>query len=171
MKTIVKVLLSMLAVVLISQCENDEPNPVVTIPDNNFLSALIDLGVDANGDGIISREEAEVIISLDVAHRSIADLTGIEAFVNLENLHCGSNQLTSLDVSNCTALQELWLRGNQLTSLDVSNNTALNVIRINQMPSLNKVCVWEMPFPPDGVHVDTTNSPNVYFTADCTGGD
>ena len=48
MKTIVKVLLSMLTVVLISQCEKDEPNPVVTIPDDNFLSVLIDLGVDAN---------------------------------------------------------------------------------------------------------------------------
>ncbi len=70
MKTIVKVLLSMLAVVLISQCEKDEPNPVVTIPDHNFLRALIDLGVDENGDGIISLEEAEVIISLDVAHRN-----------------------------------------------------------------------------------------------------
>ena len=104
MKTIVKVLLSMLAVVLISQCEKDEPNPEVTIPDNNFLSALIDLGVDANGDGIISPQEAEVITSLDFFGNSITDLTGIEAFVKLENLDCSGNQLTSLDVSNNTAL-------------------------------------------------------------------
>jgi hypothetical protein len=32
------------------------------------------------------------------------------------------------------------------------------------MPSLSKVCVWEIPFP---VTFDTTNSPNVYFTNDC----
>jgi Leucine-rich repeat (LRR) protein len=30
-----------------------------------------------------------------------------------------------LDVSNNTALTELWCRNNQLTSLDVRNNTAL----------------------------------------------
>jgi len=35
------------------------------------------------------------------------------------------------------------------------------------MPSLNKVCVWEMPFPPAGVSVSTTDSPNIYFTTDC----
>jgi len=35
------------------------------------------------------------------------------------------------------------------------------------MPSLYKVCVWEMPFPPANVSVDTTGSPNVYFTTDC----
>ena len=37
------------------------------------------------------------------------------------------------------------------------------------MPTLYEVCVWEMPFPPaDKVElVDTTGSPNVYFTTDC----
>lgn len=150
MKSIVKVLLSMLAVVLISQCENDEPNPVVTIPDDNFLSALIDLGVDANGDGIISSKEAKAIIILDVNRRNITDMTGIEAFLNLQNLNC-----------------EL----NQLTALDVTNNTALTWLELNHMLSLNKVCVWEMPFPPDAVYVEMINSPNLYFTTDCSGGD
>ncbi len=178
-------------VALLSQCKDDEPNPVVTIPDSNFLSALIDLGVDANGDGIISPEEAEAIISLKVQGDSISDMTGIEAFVNLENLNCGNNQLTSLDISKNTALTgldcssnqltnldisnntalriELSCGSNQLTSLDVSNNTALGFIGIQDMPSINEVCVWEMPFPPDGVRVFTTDSPNVYFTTDCSG--
>jgi hypothetical protein len=38
---------------------------------------------------------------------------------------------------------------------------------LGDMPSLSKVCVWTMPFPPIGVMVDTTGSPNVYFTMDC----
>ena len=97
-------------------------------------------------------------------------MTGIEAFVNLENLHCGENQLTSLDVSNNIALELLYLPHNQLTSLDVSNNTALTGLDLHDMPSINEVCVWEMPFPPDGVGVDVTNSPNVFFTTNCTGG-
>ena len=40
-------------------------------------------------------------------------------------LDCEYNQLTTLDVSNNTALRELYCRNNQLTALDVSNNTAL----------------------------------------------
>jgi len=38
---------------------------------------------------------------------------------------------------------------------------------IRDMPSLIEVCVWEMPFPPDGVTVDKTNSPNVEFSGYC----
>ena len=38
---------------------------------------------------------------------------------------CYYNQLTSLDVSSCTALTYLYCDDNQLTSLDVSANTAL----------------------------------------------
>ena len=36
--------------------------------------------------------------------KSISDMTGIEAFVNLDTLYCNDNQLTSLDVSGCIAL-------------------------------------------------------------------
>ena len=253
MKTPFKTLLFLLTVVLLSQCKKDEPNPKVTIPDNNFLNALIELGIDTNGDGFISPAEAGLILSLDVSEESISDMTGIEAFVNLDTLdcngnqlttlyvsnntalieldcsrnyplttldvsnntalerlycwsnqlttldvsnntalywlYCGGNQLISLDVSNNTALERLfcfsnqltsldvsnntalyWLNctDNQLTTLDVSNNTALKWLYLPNMPSLYKVCVWEMPFPPATVVVDTTDSPNVYFTTDCS---
>jgi Leucine-rich repeat (LRR) protein len=81
------------------------------------------------------------------------------------------NQLTSLDVSNIAKLKWFELSNNQLTSLDVSNNTALGVMLLSDMPTLNMVCVWGVPFPPDGVYIETTYSPNLYFTADCTVGD
>jgi len=115
---------------------------------------------------------------------------------SLTNLFCQSNQLSSLDVSNNTALDALVCSGNQLIILDVSNNTVLKVLAcsgnqfsdldisynnelgnysgefvevdISQMPTLYKVCVWEMPFPPEGVIVDTTGSPNIYFSTDCS---
>ncbi len=37
------------------------------------------------------------------------------------------------------------------------------------MPMLFEVCVWELPFPPEGVEIDTTDSPNVCFETDCNG--
>jgi len=292
MKNIVKLLFFLLIVNFLIQCEKDGPI-VVKISDPNFLDALVELGVDKNGDGIISPDEAEVVTALDVRNDSITDMTGIEAFVNLDSLLCGNNYLAELDISNnkslvllgCnynrltsinvssnTALQELYCYNNQLTSLnltnntdlttlncsfnqitslnlsnntlllvlcchfnqlgtldvsknscleilncdgnfipsinisttallflycssnqldfldvtknlslevlicggnllsslDISDNTALKFLNIDEMSSLYEVCVWEMPFPPSGVKIVTTNSPNVFFTNECT---
>ena len=83
-------------------------------------------------------------------------------------MNCGWNQLTSLDVTNNIALFGLICSDNQITSLDVSNNVVLEELNISNMPSLGEVCVWEVPFPPEGVTVDITGSPNVYFTTDCS---
>lgn len=94
-------------------------------------------------------------------------------------MNCESNQLTSLDVTNNVGLLNLRCGGNQLSTLDISNNIDIGNqdllspepqvgLYLQDMPSLFKVCVWEMPFPPDGVVVDTTGSPNVYFTTDCS---
>ena len=143
MKTLFKVLYLFLAMTLIfTQCDKDDPinpNPV-NIPDNAFLNALIELGIDYNGDSLISYAEAEAVTSLvGLGDKGISDLRGIESFVNLKNLLCSSNQLTSLDVSNNTALKNLYCGSNQLTSLDVSNNTALERLFCgpNQLTSLD----------------------------------
>jgi len=88
MKSIVKLLVFLLTAVLISQCKKDEPIHYVTIPDSNFLHALIALGVDTDGDGKISTDEAEVLTFLNVGNSSISDITGIGAFVNLDTLSC-----------------------------------------------------------------------------------
>ena len=204
----------------------------VNIPDTAFLYALIDEGVDTNGDRLISYPEAEATIYLHVNEKSISSLTGIEAFINLKTLECTDNQLTSLDVSNntalvlfacmrnqltsldvstcsalfhlhcdfnqltsldisgctalkalecdfnqlasldvsgCTALEHLSCQGNLLTSLDISNNTALTYIELSDIPTLNEVCVWTLPFPPDKVVVSKHYSPNVCFETDCSG--
>ena len=103
MKTLFKILFLPLALTLLfTQCDKVEPVDTVDIPDDAFLTALIELGVDTNGDGIISPAEVEAITSLDVSgdfldKGSISDMTGIEAFINLDILNCSYNQLTSLD--------------------------------------------------------------------------
>jgi len=99
----------------------------VNIPDPNFKAYLIgNSAINTNGDNQISVAEAQAFTgTIFCIYKNISDLTGIEAFVNIIGLYCSNNQLSSLDVSNNTALYYLDCSGNQLTSLDVSNNTAL----------------------------------------------
>lgn len=49
-------------------------------------------------------------------------------------LYCSSNQLTSLDVSDCMALQRLECNENQLISLDVSGCTSLERLEFENNP-------------------------------------
>ena len=79
----------------------------VSIPDIKFLYALIDEGVDVNSDSIITVEEAEAITFLDVSQKEIIDMTGLEAFVNLDTLFCHYNGIQTLDLSALTALRNL----------------------------------------------------------------
>ncbi len=92
-------------------------------------------------------------------------------------LICDNNQFTSLDVSTQPDLRRLSCSGNQLDSLDISKNNLLGqdepdwlpcFLEIEDMPSLGKVCVWELPFPPVGFRLCAEGSPNVYFTTDCS---
>jgi hypothetical protein len=110
----------------------------IYIPDPNFEQALIDLGIDSDGtiNQRILRTDAEGVILLDLSNPTensnlpnvegnIADLTGIEAFVDLLTLLCNYNSLSSLDLSQNTKLITLQCHSNQLTGLDVSANHAL----------------------------------------------
>ena len=184
----------MLVVILVIQCKKDEPEPEPEPPkefkivDGNFLNALIERGVDTNNDHIIDSTEAEAVYYLNIDSCGISIITGIQNFINLKELRCQDNNISSLDVSYNTALEVLYCNNNQLTklivsgdtsllylycfhnqlaTLDVSKNTNLSVLDLNYMPSLFKVCVRTIPFPPGGFILYTTGSPNVFFTTDC----
>ncbi len=102
----------------------------VTIPDANFKNALINnADINTNGDNEISCDEAAVYTgTLDVSYNSISDLTGIEAFVNINGLLCSSNELTSLDLSSNIFLEGVSCSYNDLTSINVTNNLKLSSI-------------------------------------------
>ena len=107
---------------------------------------------------------------------------------NLEliGLSCEDNQLNDLDVSTCQKLRKLYCGRNHLSQLDISDisnffsehtNPLLCGMRtdaflsISNMPTLHEVCVSELPVPVssfDESLVDTSGSPNVYFTTDCS---
>ena len=211
---------------MISSCQEEE-SEFVEFQNDRFLNALIEYGVDTNGDGYISKAEAEAVRELRL-NKHFYDMKGIEAFINLTRLFCSTsklevskntllellicpsgglthldvskntalitlecddNKLTELDVSNNSFLKVLTCSDNRLTDLDISENvelrylmcaynniTSLNIsgnsnlveLKIYHMSTLHEVCVWTIPFPPQGVIVDTSDSPNVYFTMDCT---
>ncbi|MDX2444912.1 MAG: hypothetical protein QNK30_14040, partial [Bacteroidales bacterium] len=139
MRAILKTILFLIIAILMSQCWKDEPNPVINIPDDNLLNALIELGVDTNGDGSISPSEAEAVQSLDVSEKSISDMTGIDAFINLGSLTCWGNNLTALDVSSNILLTNLNCSGNQLIILNVSHCEAIRFLNIyfNKLTNLD----------------------------------
>ncbi len=109
------------------------------VPDNNFEQRLINLGYDNVLDDYVNTANINTLTFLNVSNSNISDLTGIEAFIALDTLYCYYNQLTSLNVSQNTALIVLNCSDNQLTSLDVSQNTALTGLgcESNQLTSLN----------------------------------
>ncbi len=101
----------------------------VNIPDANFKQALLDHTptIDTDGDGEISVAEAEAFDGMiDVKYKSISDLTGVEAFVNLKKLVVSYNSLSgTLDFSANTELELLLCRGNQIDAVILVANTKL----------------------------------------------
>ncbi len=111
---------------------------IVTIPDPVFKARLIFIGVDTNLDGEIQNTEAEAVIafnSLGSGNGSgITDLTGIQAFTNLERLVCMGMNLTTLNVSGMPSLQLLECSGSGITSLDASNLPSLTELIYDNNP-------------------------------------
>ena len=110
-------------------------------PDENFRNVLKEQGIGNFYASIpyITREDVENTKVLDLWYIGINSLTGIQFFTALEDLDCGHNHLTALDVSKNTKLTKLYCYKNQLTALDVSNNTELERLNCswNDLTSLD----------------------------------
>jgi len=120
-----KISVVILAFGLFSGCENSTPEAKVHIPDMAFLGALTASGVDTNGDGQISFQEAEEPEALLIPPSGITDMTGLEAFINLDSLSITLNPLSGIDLSANSALRYLECTSCELATLDVSNNLLL----------------------------------------------
>ena len=94
---------------------------IINIPDANFKAKLIALGVDTNTDGEIQFTEALIPTIIDVSNSNISNLTGIEAFTNLINLICISNQISVLSISNLQNLEYLNCSQNNIMNLTLNN--------------------------------------------------
>lgn len=149
------------------------------IPDTTFEQILIALGVDSDGlvNGQILDSDALGVTALSFSTSSslpsnISDLTGIQAFVNLDTLMCSGHNLTSLDLSSNVNLKQLGCEYNNLSSLDVSNCLALESLSCgeNQLTSINvtnnTALRWLECRGNSLTSLDVSNNPNLEFL-DC----
>ena len=127
---------------------------IINIPDANFKAKLLEadytksiatnssgnyIKIDLNGNNEIEQSEALRVYYLSVSSSQITNLTGIQAFTNLNTLGISENQLTSINVSGLTNLKGFYCDRNQLTNLNLSSLTNLQYLNCNnnQLTTLN----------------------------------
>lgn len=143
---------------------------VTIIPDNNFERALIDLNIDSDLtiNGHILTSDALLVTqlnlspdsltnypypSIDIYNGMIHDLTGLEAFVNLERLEVNFTLIENLNTDNLINLRYLDCVDNMLTSISVLNNPLLEYINVTSEGDL---------YPINDIHeIDLRNNPNI----------
>ncbi len=147
LKEVKNVLLKTMCFLLLL-CYGMAMGQIVNIPDANFKTRLITIGVDINADGQIQFTEAAAITNqLNVVGASISDLTGFEAFTNVSILKCTNNNLSTLNLSNLPNLKTIECGfNNNLSSLNLTNlvaldslktfNTNLSNLNVNNLTSL-----------------------------------
>lgn len=163
MKKLILILLLLLA-------KSKSVAQVTIIPDNRFERALIDLGIDSDLtiNGQILTSDALLVTQLELSPNSLTnypysasdfyeglihDLTGLEAFVNLERLVVHVTMVENLNNNNLINLKYLDCVDNMLTSVDVSNNVLLEYIDITSGGD-----VFPFNYIPE---IDLSHNPNV----------
>lgn len=136
MKTPILFYIGFLATVFFALPSNAQ---IVPIPDSQFKAKLVAHipPIDLNGDGEIQFSEAESYTgAIDISYESsdtdyITDVTGLEAFLNLEEFKASYQNIQTIDLSNNTALRMFDASGNAFTTLDFSNNPSLEFVQSN----------------------------------------
>lgn len=122
----------------LAESERDEKNKYdyLTFYDKAFETYCLE-NFDTDGNGRISRYEAQRVLRMDCADRDIASMTDIRYFSNLQRLDCSGNTLTQLDLKACTRLERLDCRANALVSLDINGLRSLTSLDCSYNRLLN----------------------------------
>ena len=105
----------------LAEDERDEKNKYIylTFYDKAFETYCLG-AFDVDGDGRISRYEAQRVLRMDCSERGIASLSDLKEFTRLERLDCRGNTLSQLDVT-MTRLERLDCSDNALAgTLDLT---------------------------------------------------
>ncbi len=135
--------------------------------DTLFKHRLIDNGIDINFDGEISYTEAAAVTNLDVSHGwnfyPIADMSGIEYFINLDTLNFSGNNLSSVNLSNNIQLQYLDASQNyNLDTLILGSNSFLEQINLN---GVNTNSIFDFSGLPNLIKLEFDNATDLDMTS------
>lgn len=107
--------------------------------EDSAWAGYLSQNVDKNGDGLISRREAELVTSIGdlskdltcgngLCSAGVFDLEGIECFTNLKVLLVYDNYLSELDLSDNTSLRYLDCSANILSELELPDTDSLETV-------------------------------------------
>ncbi|WP_394775347.1 T9SS type A sorting domain-containing protein [Flavobacterium sp.] len=142
-----------------TQCESERlavdittgaiPAGYTYIADERFEQKLIELGYDDVVDSIVLTANINTLTSLDLAGRSIRDLTGIKDFKSLVSLDLIYNSITNLDLSGMTSLESIRAYGNYSSTVNLAGlvnlkqinfgNSNLSALDLTGLKALEKV--------------------------------
>ena len=98
---------------------------------------------DTDHSTTLSASEIEKVKRINLPNYGPIDFTGIEYFTSLTYLNCSGDEVTSLDLSNNIALEELYCGGNKLTELNLNANYNLKILSCEDIALLEKlVCEY-----------------------------
>ena len=110
----------------------------VNFPDGAFRSYVSE-NIDTDRSGYLNDEEVQAVETIEIQESDISSLTGIGYFLNLEELYCGYNSLTSLDLSDNVNLKTLNADFNELESLSISELSQLSNLSIMGNSSITEI--------------------------------
>lgn len=142
---------SLALLALLAACSNDnetdnlDPSADIFVPDAQFETKLIELGIDTDGtlNKKVLKSDAAQVEYLDISSQTVTDeihdLTGIEGFPNLKRLFAIGNRLSTIDLSGNVLLDTLNLAGNDLTTIDLRNNKELLLLdlKVNDLTEVS----------------------------------
>jgi len=140
--------LKILSIFIFLVCFNTNAQ-VTLIPDQNFEQTLIDQNIDSDGtiNGQVLTSDISTVTNLNFGFNLIDDLTGLEDFVQLQNLtidNLSNNNLT-LDLTANTMLETLIMNGGDdafthfVEKIDLSDNPNINQIQTTGIWPLKEI--------------------------------
>lgn len=152
----------------------DPDGETVVIPDANFRDALKALypHIFNDKDEMYIEGANKLTGELDVCEKDISDMSGLEHFIKITSLKCTDNQISTLDLSGCEALELVFCWNSNIQNL-VVNNANLSVLYagtnpienldLTKAPNMKNIVMDNVPF----VTLDIRSNKNIEITGNC----